>query len=53
MNVDARLTLYGGVAIGSALLLLGAATDPVVGQTGVALTGAALAIALAIEHLCE
>lgn len=51
MNADARITLYGGVGIGSALVVLGAATDPVLGQTGAGLTGAALAVALGFDRL--
>lgn len=53
MNADARITLYGGTGIGSALVLLGAAMSQTVALTGVGLMGAALAVAISIEALDE
>lgn len=53
MNADARLTLYGGTGIGSALLALGAVTAPSLALTGLCLMGAALAVAIGLDQLVE
>lgn len=53
MNVDARLTLYGGAGFGSALVAIGAITTHTLVATGLGLMAAGLAVALAIERVAD
>lgn len=51
MNHDARVTLYGGAAIGIALYLLGAAINTLIGVTGLAMMGVTLVLAATFDRL--
>lgn len=51
MNLDARLTIYGGAAIGTAVLALGVVTSPVLEYTALGIMGATLVVAVAFDHI--
>lgn len=50
MHTDARLTLYGGAAIGVALYALGVVTSGVISLTGLGILGATVLIAAAFNQ---
>jgi len=51
MNIDARITLYGGTGVALALVAIGMlASSPPIGITGCAFAGLALGMALVMDH---